>query len=54
MIWQFKPSLVVMSVLLLSACSNQLNRTERAQDIANTPQLWQQAATSALKVEDNW
>lgn len=54
MIWQFKPSLVVMSVLLLNACSNQLNRTERAQDIANTPQLWQQAATSALKVEDNW
>ncbi|MFU2508010.1 MAG: TolC family protein [Pseudoalteromonas prydzensis] len=54
MIWQFKPSLVVMSVLLLSACSNQLNQTERAQDIANTPQLWQQAATSALKVEDNW
>ncbi|WP_392344001.1 TolC family protein [Pseudoalteromonas prydzensis] len=54
MIWQLKPSLVAVSVLLLSACSNQLNRTERAQDIANTPELWQQATTSALKVEDNW
>ncbi|MBB1333103.1 TolC family protein [Pseudoalteromonas sp. SR44-5] len=54
MIWQLKPSLVAVSVLLLSACSNQLNPTERAQDIANTPELWQQATTSALKVEDNW
>lgn len=54
MIWQLKPSLVAMSVLLLSACSNQLNPTDRAQDIANTPELWQQATTSALKVEDNW
>ena len=54
MIWQFKPSLVAVSVLLLSACSNQLNPTERAQDIANTPELWQQATTSPLKVEDNW
>ena len=39
MIWQLKPSLVAVSVLLLSACSNQLNPTERAQDIANTPEL---------------
>lgn len=54
MIWQFKPSLVAVSVLLLSACSNQFNPTEREQDIANTPEQWQQAKASALKVEDNW
>ena len=54
MIWQLKPSLVVVSALLLSACSNQLNPTERVQHIANAPEQWQQAKASAFKVEDNW
>ena len=54
--WQYKPSLLALSVILLSACASQPTHNERVAELETVPSAWQQLPSSdkALAVEDNW
>lgn len=55
MIWQCKPTLLAISVMLLSGCASDLNSSQRMQVPNNMPQQWQQeASSSVLKVQEQW
>ena len=55
MIWQCKPTLLAISVMLLSGCASDLNSSQRMQVSNNMPQQWQQeASSSVLKVQEQW
>ena len=55
MMWQYKPSLLAISIIMLSGCASNLNPSQRQQAPNNLPQQWQQqAASSVLKVDDEW
>ncbi|MGJ8486332.1 efflux transporter outer membrane subunit [Pseudoalteromonas sp. SYSU M81236] len=54
--WQYKPSLLALSVILLSACASQTTHNERVAELEALPSTWQQLPTDnkILAVEDNW
>ncbi|MBD58324.1 efflux transporter outer membrane subunit [uncultured Pseudoalteromonas sp.] len=54
--WQYKPSLLALSVILLSACASQTTHNERVAELEALPSAWQQLPTDnkILAVEDNW
>ena len=54
--WQYKPSLLALSVILLSACASQTTHNERVAELEAVPSTWQQLPTDnkILAVEDNW
>ncbi|TGV21225.1 efflux transporter outer membrane subunit [Pseudoalteromonas sp. MEBiC 03607] len=54
--WQYKPSLLALSVILLSACASQTTHNERVAELETLPSAWQQLPTDNkfLAVEDNW
>ena len=55
MIWQYKPTLLALSVILLSGCASNINPQERQQAPSNVPKQWQQqAASSVLQVDNEW
>ena len=55
MMWQYKPSLLAISIIMLSGCASNLNPSQRQQAPNNLPQQWQQqVASSVLKVDDEW
>ena len=55
MIWQCKPTLLAISVMLLSGCASDLNSSQRMQVPNNMPQQWQQeASSSVLKIQEQW
>ena len=55
MMWQYKPSLLAISIIMLSGCASNLNPSQRQQAPNNLPQQWQQqAASSVLEVDDEW
>lgn len=55
MVWHGKLSVITMGVLLLSACSSELNPQQREQSSAEVSQNWQQATQAQLfAVENNW
>ena len=55
MIWQCKPTLLAISVMLLSGCASDFNSSQRMQAPNNMPQQWQQeASSSVLKVQEQW
>jgi multidrug efflux system outer membrane protein len=54
--WQYKPSLLALSVILLSACASQTTHNERVAELETLPSAWQQLPSDnrILAVEDNW
>jgi Outer membrane protein len=55
MIWQYKPTLLALSVMLLSGCASNINPQERQQAPSDVPEQWQQqAASSVLQVDNEW
>lgn len=54
--WQYKPSLLALSVILLSACASQSTHHERVAELETVPSAWQQlpSGDKVLAVEDNW
>ena len=55
MIWQCKPTLLAISVMLLSGCASDFNSSQRMQAPKDMPQQWQQeASSSVLKVQEQW
>ena len=55
MIWQFRPTLLAISVMLLSGCATNLHSSAHEKIPKNLPQQWQQqVAKSALKVNEPW
>ena len=55
MIWQCKPTLLAISVMLLSGCASDFNSSQRMQAPKDMPQRWQQeASSSVLKVQEQW
>ena len=54
--WQFKPSFLALSVILLSACASQPAHNERVAELESVPSAWQQlpADDKVLAVQDNW
>ena len=55
MIWQCKPTLLALSVMLLSGCASNINPQERQQAPSGVPEQWQQqAASSVLQVDNEW
>ncbi|WP_404340826.1 efflux transporter outer membrane subunit [Pseudoalteromonas mariniglutinosa] len=55
MIWQYKPTLLVISMVLLNGCASNLHSQQRDQVPTNMPLQWQQAQIApALTVHDAW
>ncbi|MCP4586883.1 efflux transporter outer membrane subunit [Pseudoalteromonas sp.] len=54
--WQYKPSFLALSVILLSACASQPAHNERVAELESVPSAWQQlpADDKVLAVQDNW
>ena len=53
--WQYKPSLLVISIMLLSGCANNLNPQQRDQAPSTLPTQWQQTVVeSVMAVNDTW
>lgn len=54
--WQCRPSLVALSVVLLSACASQPTNSERVPELEAIPNAWQQldSASKVLAVKGNW
>jgi multidrug efflux system outer membrane protein len=55
MMWQCKPSLLVISIIMLSGCASNLNPQQRERSPSALPTQWQQAAAkSVIAVNDTW
>ena len=55
MMWQYKPSLLAISIMLLSGCTSNLNPQLREQAPNTLPDQWQQTAVeSVVAVNDIW
>lgn len=55
MMWQYKPSLLAISIMLLSGCASNLNPQLREQAPNTLPAQWQQTAVeSVVAVNDTW
>ena len=55
MMWQCKPSLLVISIIMLSGCASNLNPQQRERAPSALPTQWQQAAAkSVIAVNDTW
>lgn len=55
MIWQYKPSLLAISILLLNGCASNLNSQQREQAPSMLPAQWQQVTVeSVVAVNDTW
>ncbi|MBQ4800253.1 TolC family protein [Pseudoalteromonas sp. MMG006] len=55
MIWQYKPTLLAISVMLLSGCASSLNSSQRLEQPDDVPKQWQQkASNSVLAVKNDW
>ncbi|WP_372858657.1 TolC family protein [Pseudoalteromonas sp.] len=55
MMWQCKPSLLVISIIMLSGCASNLNPQQRERAPSELPTQWQQAAAkSVIAVNDTW
>ncbi len=55
MMWQYKPSLLAISIMLLSGCTSNLNPQLREQAPNTLPDQWQQTAVeSVVAVNDTW
>ncbi len=55
MMWQYKPSLLAISIMLLSGCASNLNPQLREQVPNTLPEQWQQTAVeSVVAVNDTW
>ena len=55
MMWQCKPSLLAISIIMLSGCASNLNPQQRERAPSALPTQWQQAAAkSVIAVNDTW
>lgn len=55
MIWQYRPTLLAISVMLLSGCATHLHSSAHEKIPQNIPKQWQQqVAKSALEVHEQW
>jgi len=55
MMWQYKPPLLAISIMLLSGCASNLNPQLREQAPNTLPDQWQQTAVeSVVAVNDTW
>ncbi|ALS31969.1 hypothetical protein PTRA_a0633 [Pseudoalteromonas translucida KMM 520] len=56
MIWQqYQPTLLVLSIVLLSGCASNINSQQREQAPNNVPQQWQQKISAPiLHVQQQW
>jgi len=56
MIWQqYQPTLLALSIVLLSGCASNINSQQREQAPSNVPQQWQQKTSApVLHVQQQW
>ncbi|MAD76749.1 MAG: RND transporter [Rheinheimera sp.] len=55
MMWQCKPSLLAISIIMLSGCASNLNPQQRERAPSALPTQWQQAAAkSVIAINDTW